>query len=76
MLKQKTFIFNGGELYSVKYISSYEYKIVWNEDLINNKIDKFLKDKELVSLNTTHFCSGDNPPRHALIYTLVYKENS
>ncbi len=76
MLKQKTFIFNGGELYSVKHISSYEDKIVWNEDLINNKIDKFLKDKELVSLNTTHFCSGNNTPRHALIYTLVYKENS
>lgn len=75
MLKQKTFIFNGGELYSVKHISSLEYKIVWNEGLINNKIDKFLKDKELVSLNTTHFYSGNNPPRHALIYTLVYKEN-
>lgn len=76
MLKQKTFIFNGGELYSVEHISSYEYRIVWNEGLINNKIDKFLKDKELVSLNTTHFFSGNNPPRHALIYTLVYKENS
>lgn len=71
MLKQKTFIFNGGELYSVKHISSYEDKIVWNEDLINNKIDKFLKDKELVSLNTTHFCSGNNPPRHALLYPLI-----
>lgn len=76
MLRQKTFIFSGYELYDVKHISSYEDKIVWNEDLINNKIDDFLKDKELVSLNTTHFYSGNNPPRHALIYTLVYKENS
>lgn len=76
MLKQKTFIFNGYELYNVKHISSYEDKIVWNEDLINNKIDNFLIGKELVSLNTTHFQSGNNPPRHALIYTLVYKENS
>lgn len=76
MLKQKTFIFNGYELYNVNRISSYEDKIVWNEDLINNKIDNFLIGKELVSLNTTHFQSGNNPPRHALIYTLVYKENS
>lgn len=76
MLKQKTFIFNGYELYNVKHISTYEDKIVWNEDIINNKIDNFLIGKELVSLNTTHFYSGNNPPRHALIYTLVYKENS
>lgn len=76
MLKQKTFIFNGNELYNVKHISSYEDKIIWNEDIINNKIDDFLKGKELVSLNTTHFYSGNNPPRHALIYTIVYKENS
>lgn len=74
MLKQKTFIFNGNELYDVKRISTYEDKIVWNEDIINNKIDDFLNGKELVSLNTTHLYSGNNPPRHALIYTLVYKE--
>ena len=74
MLKQKTFIFNGYELYDVKRISTYEDKIVWNEDIINNKIDDFLNGKELVSLNTTHLYSGNNPPRHALIYTLVYKE--
>ena len=74
MLKQKTFIFNGNELYDVKRISTYEGKIVWNEDIINNKIDDFLNGKELVSLNTTHLYSGNNPPRHALIYTLVYKE--
>ena len=55
MLRQKTFIFNGGELYDVKRISSYEDKTVWNEDIINNKIDDFLNGKELVSLNTTHF---------------------
>ena len=76
MLKQKTFIFNGYELYNIKHINSYEDKIIWNEDIINNKIDDFLKGKELVSLNTTHFYSGNNPPRHALIYTIVYKENS
>lgn len=74
MLKQKTFIFNGYELYDVKRISTYEDKIVWNEDIINNKIDDFLNGKELVSLNTTHLYSDNNPPRHALIYTLVYKE--
>ena len=67
MLRQKTFIFRSYDLYDVD-------RIVWKEDNINNKIDNFLKGKELVSLNTTYFCGGNNPPIHALIYTIVYKE--
>ena len=74
MLRQKTFIFSGYELYDVVHVSTYEDRIVWNEDIINNKIDNFLNGKELVSLNTTYFCGGNNTPIHALIYTIVYKE--
>ena len=72
MLKQKTFIFDSKELGT--YLSA-QSKVIWNEGVINKKVDRFLKDKELVLISTNTICRGNNPPSYALVYTVIYKEN-
>ncbi len=71
MLKQKTFIFN---VYDLGKWNSAKSQADFDEGVINRKIDGFLKDKELVSVNMTSFTRGNNPPNGALVYTVVYKE--
>lgn len=71
MLKQKTFIFSAYDLGT--YLSA-QSKVLWDEGVINKKIDRFLKDRELVSISTSTVTRGNNPPSYALIYTVIYKE--
>ena len=68
MLKQKTFIFNG---YDVGIFNA--GKIHFDSNVINEKIDNFLKDKELVTINTTTFTRGNNPPTAGIVYTVIYR---
>lgn len=71
MLKQKTFIFNG---YELGMYNREKEQVDFDGDIINRKIDRFLKDKELVSISTACFSRGNNPPNAGIIYTIVYKE--
>ena len=71
MIKQKTFIFNCYDLGN--YDDSLE-KIDFNVDVVNTTIDNFIKDKNVVAINTITFVRGNNPPTSALVYIVIYKE--
>ena len=76
-MKQKTFIFSEDDLRDYKSnVDEYcltHYKINWHPDYINKTIDDFLKGKDVISISTSCITVGNNPPKSALIYVVVYK---
>lgn len=55
------------------YISELSSSFYGNDDF-DIKINNFIKDKKVISIQTHSFLSKNNPPTSMLVYTIVYEE--
>lgn len=81
-MKVKTFMFEACQFMAYtgeKVISkglNYTNKVYYefDEKVIDKKINSFIKDKKIISIQQNSFIQGNCPPTPILVYTICYEE--
>lgn len=69
-IRQKTFLFSA---YDCGAWNKYTEQVDWSAAKVNKEIDEFIKGKEVISIQTSMLCRGNNPCNYAIVYVVLYK---